>query len=194
MFHFGSIPAAGHTMRRRGFAAVAALCGALAFAAGAARAEAPAVTSKGVSVGQVWTRATPAGAKVGAAYLTMAAAGGAADRLLSASSPAAGRVELHTHILDGDIMKMRRVDDIAVGDGKTVLLQPGGMHIMLIDLKEPLKHGDIVKLTLNFEKAGVIAVDAPVEPLGARGPHGLDFQPGLDGKKVEGGPHSHHHH
>lgn len=152
------------------------------------------VTAGGISVGQVWTRATPGGTKIGVAYLTVAAAKGASDRLVSATSPVAGRVELHTHIMEGDVMKMRAVEGIDVGEGKTVLLQPGGLHIMLIDLKQPLKQGEIVKLTLKFEKAGSIAVDAPVEGIGAKGPHGLDFQPGLDGKKVEGGAMPMHHH
>lgn len=190
MFHL--LPRAGRMLRASATVGAAAVM----LCAGPAMADQKPVTAGGISVGQAWTRATPGGAKIGAAYLTIAAAKGTADRLLSASSPAAARVELHTHTMEGDVMKMRRVDDIAVADGKTVLLQPSGLHVMLIDLAAPLKAGDTVKLTLKFEKAGEIAVDAPVEPIGARGPHGLDFQPDLDGKKPQGDApaHQHHHH
>lgn len=157
-------------------------------------------SAKGITVAQPWARATPGGAKVGAAYLTIAADKGTQDRLVAARSAVAGRVELHTHIMDGEVMKMRRVEAIAVGDGKTVLLQPGGDHVMLIDLKAPLKQGEPIKLTLVFEKAGEIEVEAGVEPIGAKGPRGLDTQPAADGSRVGGGkaggadPHAHHKH
>lgn len=177
----------------------AALAVALAagIAAAPAIAEPAAVTAKGVTVGQAWTRATPGGAKVGAAFLTITAAKGAGDKLLSASSPAAARVELHTHTMDDGIMRMRRVESIAVPDGGTVLLQPGGFHIMLIDLAAPLKQGEAIKLGLKFEKAGEVSLDVPIEAIAAKGPHGLTFQPGIDGKPVPGampaGDHMHHH-
>ena len=78
-------------------------------------------------------------------------------------------------------MKMRKVDAIAIADAKYARLQPSGDHIMLIDLKKPLKEGETVKLTLVFEKAGPIDVEAKVEGLGAKGPNGLTFQPAPDG-------------
>jgi periplasmic copper chaperone A len=135
-------------------------------------------TSKGVTVAHPWARATPGGAKVGGAYLEIKAAAGTGDRLVAVKSPAAGAAELHNHIMENGIARMRRVDAIAVPAGKSVTLKPGGYHLMLTDLKAPLKEGDLLKLTLVFEKAGEIEVEATVEPLGAMGPHGFDRQPG----------------
>lgn len=120
-----------------------------------------------ITVVAPWARATPGGAKVGGAYLEVKAAAGAGDRLVSVSSPAAGTVEIHEHINDGGIMKMRRIEGLAVPGGGSVTLKPGGYHLMLMDLKQPLKQGDKVGLTLTFEKAGTLAVEGPVAPLGA---------------------------
>jgi copper(I)-binding protein len=105
------------------------------------------------------------------------AARGQGDRLVSASSPVAGAVELHSHVMEGGIAKMRRVEAIVVPGGKSVVLKPSGYHLMLTDLKAPLKEGDLVKITLVFEKAGAIDLEATVEPIGATGPHGFDAQP-----------------
>lgn len=126
----------------------------------------------GLTLSMPWARATPGGAKVGAAYLEIKAAAGSDDTLVSASSSIAGSVELHTHSHDGGVMRMRRVDKIAVGGGTTVTFRPGGLHIMLIDLKQPMKVGDRVPLTLRFEKAGEVALDVPVLKVGAPGPGG----------------------
>lgn len=141
------------------------------------------VTSKGVTVAHPWARATPEGANVGAAYMEVKTEAGVTDRLLSASTPVAGRVEIHTHIMDGDVMKMRKVDAVALVAGKSHVLKPMGDHVMLFDLKQPLKEGDLLKMTLVFEKAGPIEVEASVEPIGAKGPHGMDAQPTADGEK-----------
>ena len=136
------------------------------------------VTAGGITVAHPWMRATPGGATNGVAYLEIKADAGVQDRLLSASTPIAARAELHSHMMDGDVMRMRRLDDIAVLPGGSILLEPHGAHIMLMDLNAPLKEGDLVRLTLTFEQAGPIAVDATVEPIGATGPHGLDHPPG----------------
>lgn len=144
--------------------------------------------SKGITVAHPWARATPGGVKVGGAYLEIRAATGKGDRLIAARSPAAGSAEIHSHIVEGGISRMRRVDAIAVAGGKSVVLAPGGYHLMLIGLKQPLKEGDLLKLTLVFEKAGEIEVEATVEPVGAMGPHGFDRQPGT---KAETGSHKH---
>jgi periplasmic copper chaperone A len=145
--------------------------------------------SKGVTVAHPWARATPGGVKVGGAYFEMKAAAGKGDRLIAASSPVAGSVEIHNHIMEGGIARMRRVDAIAIAGGKSVVLGPSGYHVMLVDLKQPLKEGDLLKLTLVFEKAGQIEVEATVEPVGAMGPHGFDHQPGA--KKAGARDHKH---
>lgn len=126
----------------------------------------------GVAVTTPWARATPGGAKVGAAFLEMSAATGAADKLKAAKSPVAGVVELHTHTQSNGVMQMRRVDDIAVPAGAKVVMKPGGFHIMLMDLKQPLKEGETIDLTLVFEKAGEVSVKVPVLKVGSPGPGG----------------------
>lgn len=112
-----------------------------------------------------FARATPA--KVGGVFLTLQNGGKADDRLLKAASPAAASVELHTHVKDGDAMRMRPVEDIPVPAGGQTMLEPGGYHIMLIGLKQPLKEGGQIPLTLTFEKAGDISIEVPVVKAGA---------------------------
>jgi copper(I)-binding protein len=146
--------------------------------AGAGTLRAHEFSANGVSVVHPWARATAGGATVGAAYLEIKASAGTSDRLLGVRSPVAGRAEIHTHIADGDVMRMRRVEALPLPPGGSRVLGPSGDHVMLFDLKRPLKEGDLVKLTLVFEEAGEIEVDASVEPLGAKGPHGFDGQPG----------------
>ncbi len=121
-----------------------------------------------IEIGHPWMRATPI--KVTAAFLTLHNTGKTPDRLISVSSPAAKRVELHTHIMKDGVAKMRKVDGIPVAPGKTTMLKPGGYHIMLIGLKYPIKPGYYVPLTLRFEKAGIINVKAEVTKVGAMGP------------------------
>src|SRR5262245_51050314 len=145
---------------------------------GVSQARAHEFAANGITVAHPWARATPGGAKVGGAYLEIKAAAGTSDRLIAAKSPVAGAAELHNHIMEKGIARMRRVEAIVVPAGKSVVLEPGGYHLMLTDLKAPLKQGDLLKLTLVFEKAGEIEVEATVEPLGAMGPHGFDRQPG----------------
>jgi hypothetical protein len=142
--------------------------------------------SNGITVAHPWARATPGGVKVGGAYLEIKAAAGKGDRLIAAKCPAAGSAEIHSHSVEGGISRMRRVDALPVAGGKSVVLAPGGYHLMLIDLKQPLKEGDLLKLTLVFQKAGAIEVEATVEPVGAMGPHGFDHQPG-----TKAGSHKH---
>ncbi len=150
-------------------------------------------TSKGVTVAHPWVRATPGGSTISAAFMEIVTAAGVADKLVAVTSPAAGRAEVHTHIKDGDIMKMRRVEALELKPGESRVMGPSGDHVMLFDLKAPLKEGDLVKLVLSFENAGPIEVDATVESIGAMGPHGMDRQPGADGQNSgNGGDHKHH--
>jgi copper(I)-binding protein len=164
----------------------------LAFLGAALMISAPAVAlahtyeAGGVTVAHPWARATPGGATVGAAYAEIKAKDGASDTLLSASSPAAGRVEIHTHTIDGGVMKMRKIEKLAIPAGGSAVMRPSGDHIMLFDLKAPLKEGDLVPMTLVFEKAGEVTVEATVEPVGAKGPHGSDGQPGHEGHDAHG--------
>ena len=115
-----------------------------------------------VAVEAAWARATVPGQPAGGAFLRLRNRGGA-DRLMAASSPAAAEVELHEMAMDGDVMRMRQVEGIALPAGGTVELQPGGLHLMLTGLKAPLKAGSRVPLTLRFEKAGELAVQVEVK-------------------------------
>lgn len=156
------------TILRRSASAIALV---VAFALPAAAQDAK-PKAAGVAVSTPWARATPGGAKVGAAFLEMSAPAGAADTLKAAKSPVAGVVELHTHTQSNGVMQMRRVDDIPVPAGSKVVMKPGGFHIMLMDLKKPLKEGEAIDLTLVFEKAGEVKVTVPVLKAGSPGPGG----------------------
>ncbi|HZF81803.1 MAG TPA: copper chaperone PCu(A)C [Rubrivivax sp.] len=112
-------------------------------------------------VESAWARPTVAGQSAGGAYLKITG-GALADRLLSASSPVAQHAELHTMTMEGDIMRMRSIDAVAVPPGQTVELKPGGMHLMFVGLAQPLKSGSRFPLTLRFEKAGAITVQVKV--------------------------------
>lgn len=116
-----------------------------------------------IEVGQAWARATAAGQAAGGGFLKLKNAGAGADRLLSASAPVAERVELHTMAMEGDVMRMRQVDAIALPAGQTVELKPGGLHLMFMGLKQPLQAGSSFPLTLKFEQAGDVAVTVMVE-------------------------------
>ena len=159
---------------------------AVAVVASATMASSHEATSKGVTVAHPWARATPGGATVGAAFMEIRTDKGVTDRLISVASPVAGRAEVHTHIMDGNVMKMRRVEALDLKDGTSHVLKPMGDHIMLFDLKQPLKEGDLIKIALTFEKAGVVEVEGTVEPVGAMGPHGMDHQPMLDDTPSKG--------
>jgi copper(I)-binding protein len=88
--------------------------------------------------------------------------GSAPDRLVSVSTPAAKKAELHNHIMEGGLMKMRPVGVVEVTPGDPSVLQPGGLHIMLMGLSQPLVEGNSFPLTLNFERAGSIEVEVMI--------------------------------
>ncbi len=128
-----------------------------------------------VEVSDAWARATPPGAKLTAAFFTLQGAEDD-DLLIAASTPAAGRVEIHESRMDGEIMRMRELSDgLSIAAGEEITLAPGGIHLMLLDLPAPLVEGEPIALTLHFEQAGAITVHAEVRPPGAAG-------------------HDHHHH
>ena len=122
-------------------------------------------------ISQPWTRATAGGAKVGTGYLTIENKGAVADKLVGGSTDAAGKLEVHQMSMSNGVMKMHQVEGgLTVEPGKTVKLEPGGYHLMLVDLKHPFKKGEKVPVTLEFEKAGNVAVTLDVEGIGARAP------------------------
>ena len=114
-----------------------------------------------------FARATPPGARSGGAFFTIENAGTRSVKLLGVASPAAASVELHQMAMEGGVMRMRSVSAVEVRPGDKLELKPGGYHVMLSDLKEPLKAGDKFPLTLTFEGAGTIEVSVEVENIGA---------------------------
>jgi len=105
------------------------------------------------------------GARNGAGFLTIINHGKTDDKIVSATSPACGHVELHTMRIEGNVMRMREVSDIALPAGKTVRMQPGaGEHLMLMDLKAPLAVGDTVPVTIVLGSGAQLAVRLKVQP------------------------------
>ena len=129
----------------------------------AAGAQAQAVVAGDLMIQQAWSRPTPAGAPVGAGYLTIVNTGKRADRLLSVSSSVAQTSEIHEMSMDGGIMRMRALPaGILIPAGQAVALAPGGFHLMLIGLRQPLKAGERVPAVLRFERAGAVTVELAV--------------------------------
>ena len=122
--------------------------------------------SKGdLEIEKPWARATPPGAAVGGGYLTIRNKGAAGDRLVGVTSPASARVEMHEMAMEKDVMRMREVKGVDVPAKKSVEFRPGGFHLMLMELKAPLRQGDKVQVTLRFEKAGEVKTELVVEDL-----------------------------
>src|SRR5215475_7002765 len=144
------------------FSRVAVLA-ALSFAAAAVSAQ--------VNVSDAWVRGTVPGQKATGAFMQLKSADGGA--LVSVQSPVAGRVEIHEMRMEGNVMRMRAIPKLELPAGQTVELKPGGYHVMLLDLKAPLKKGDTVPITLKLRgKDGTpqeIQVKAEVRDLTASG-------------------------
>jgi len=118
-----------------------------------------------------WSRATPAGANVGAGYLVIKNSGTVADRLVGGATDAARAVEFHAMTMKDGIMTMEHVTDgLLIEPGKSLAFTPGGYHIMFVGLHSPLKQGDKLQATLQFEKAGKVEVTFRVQPVGSPGP------------------------
>jgi copper(I)-binding protein len=125
-----------------------------------------------LEIGQPWARATPPTAPTGGGYLSVKNTGTEPDRLISISSPAAQTVQVHQMKMEGNVMRMRELDSpLEIKPGETVTLAPGGLHLMMMGLKAPLKQGEKVPLTLVFEKAGKIDVEMAVVAMGASPKH-----------------------
>jgi copper(I)-binding protein len=143
----------------------------LVAAAFAAPAGAQEIKADGLVITQAWSRATPGGAKVAGGYLTIENKGTAPDRLTGGTADIAAKVEIHEMSMENGVMKMHALDKgLAIEPGKTVKLAPGGYHVMLQELKGPLKQGDKVPVTLQFEKAGKVVVSFDVQGVGAQAP------------------------
>jgi copper(I)-binding protein len=114
-----------------------------------------------------FARATPPGARTGVVFFIVANAGNVTDRLLRASTPIAAGVVLHQTTFEDGVMKMRAVPSVEVRPGGRLELKPNGYHLMLLDLKQPLKLGEKFPLTLTFQRGGAILLSVLVEDMGA---------------------------
>lgn len=126
-----------------------------------------------VEVRDAWARATMPGQKVAGVYMTITS-GAVAARLVGVDSPAARTAEIHEMRHEQGVMKMRRREALELPAGETVKLAPGGLHIMLMDVKQPLVAGDEVALTLTIEQEGkrrTVAVKTPVKTAGDHAHH-----------------------
>lgn len=126
----------------------------------AAAAQTPAI-----QVDQPWARASAG--KTGAVYMTIKNSGSSDDQLIAVATPAADRAQMHIEINDNGVMKMRPISAIDVKASSSVTLAPGGLHVMLVGLKQPLTEGQRFPLTLTFAKAGKIDVTVITAKAGA---------------------------
>ncbi len=121
---------------------------------------------------QPWSRATPGGAQVGGGYVTIENKGTTPDRLTGGSFAASSGFELHSMTMTGGVMQMRPAGPLEIPPGRSVSLDPSGLHIMFTGLKRPLKKGESVPGTLTFDHAGTAKIEFDVESIGAKGPGG----------------------
>jgi len=132
-----------------------------------------------VAVEQPWARATPKGAKTAAAYMILANNGRSAEKLLSATTPLADKVQFHEETEENGVARMRELRSIQIAPGTKLTFKPGSMHMMMVGLKQPLKEGQAFPLTLHFEHVGDVEISVPVSKVGAMGQHDMNM-PGAD--------------
>lgn len=160
------------TTTRNATPRIAARSAFAAFGIALALCTAALAASPKIAIEQAWTRATAPGAPVAGGFLTLRNPGKQPDRLLSATSPDAERVEIHEMRMDDGMMRMRRLDaGIAIPAGGTVALKPGGYHLMFIGPKRRFEPGATVTATLRFERSGERTVRFEVRAMGAGAHH-----------------------
>jgi copper(I)-binding protein len=158
-------------MSHRSLALAALLLAAPLAAAPTRPAAAQEYKAGAIEITKPWARASAGGAKVGVVYLTLTSLNWP-DELISAATPVADNVEFHDQTDENGVAKMRAVKEVAVKAGDTVTLKPGGLHLMLVGLKEPLVEGKRIPLTLTFRKGQSVDIKVPVLGVGAAGPDG----------------------
>ena len=130
------------------------------------------VRQQALVIDGVYARATVPGQRVGAAYLSIENNGDAADRLVSASSPVAQRVVLHSSQMEQGMAHMQHETSLEIPAHSRIVLKPGGLHLMLEDLKQPLQEGQTLSMKLKFERSGEVELALPVKPVMAEDPMG----------------------
>lgn len=124
----------------------------------------------GIVIDRAWARASILKSRPGAAYLTIRNQGSSTDRLVGVTSPLAGSVTIHVSEMSDGTMKMRAMRELEIVRGERAVLKPGGMHLMLMKLREPLRKGERLLLVLEFEHAGKLEVSVPILSPGAKEP------------------------
>ena len=142
-----------------------------------------------ITISDPFARASAGKAKAGGGFFTITNKGDA-DRLIAAKADVSAKTELHTHIHEGNVMKMREVEAIDVPANGEVMLKPGGLHVMFMQLKGPLKKGESFPLELTFEKAGKVTIEVPIAGVGAKMSHHMDH----GDMKKDDPKHDHHGH
>lgn len=149
-----------------------------------------AMAAHAISVGSLkienpFARPTPGGATVAAGYVTIVNSGGTPDRLVSVTSDISAKTQIHEMKTDNGVMEMRELTNgLVIPAGKSVALKPGGDHIMFVDIKHPVKPGDVIHATLTFEKAGKVDVAfKAANSMGAMSPGGA--MGGMGGMKMQ---------
>jgi periplasmic copper chaperone A len=127
----------------------------------------PVVGAKPLVAQDAWVRATTPGADIAAAYMTLRNAGTAPITVTGVASPVAGHAMIHETKIEGGQSKMRPHEQLAIAPGATVKLQPGGLHVMMHDLKHPLTVGEKVPLVIQLSGGGTVETTATVRPLTA---------------------------
>jgi len=147
---------------------IASVCFALSISITALADDTSMAEAGDIMIHDSWARASIGKAPNSAAYMILMTHGTEADKLIGVATPAAERAELHTHVLENDIAKMRPIEAIEIAPGEPAVMEPGSLHVMLMGLKGPLEEGSKLPLTLTFEHAGEVTVDVPI--VGIRGP------------------------
>jgi len=145
-----------------------------------------------IHISQPWSRATRKGASSGAGYMTLSNKGATPERVSCVSDDASAQCQIHSMTMEGGVMRMRPVEGgLEIKPGESVMLKPGGNHMMFLSLKHPLEQGGMVKATLKFERAGTIEVEYPVLAIGAPAPDasagGSMMQGSGDAMRMQGG-------
>ncbi len=120
-----------------------------------------------ILIQDAYARASVGQAGTSVVYMTLVNTGDEADRLVGAASPAAEAVEPHTHLMEDGIMRMRPAEAIEVAPGTPTVLRPGGLHLMVIGLRAPLREGESMPLTLSFERSGEVELELPIRSIAA---------------------------
>ncbi len=149
------------------------------------RLAANAVSLGSLKIENAFARPTPGGSTVAAGYVTIVNSGDVSDRLVSVTSDISAKTQIHTMKMENGVMEMRELPEgLAIPAGKTVALKPGGDHIMFVDIKHPVKSGDVIHATLTFEKAGKVDIAFKAAgSMGAMSPGGA--MRGMGGMKMQ---------